>query len=506
MQKMTFNYKGQSLPDELITHLVKAANRLNVPVSYLITKLHFEGLWGGSEVAKANNNWAGMTWTGESLRPSGITVSKGSARPTNEGGHYVRYASVEDFIADWLYLIREGGPYKVANSDSFEEAVKGMFICGGAKYDYATMNVEGSENRYQLYLDRMLSRRQAINQANHNQLDILDERGTDKVATSASKLLSFAASKVGITKYSQGHKAIINKYNATKPLPVGYAVTYDDDWCDAFISYVAIMTDATDIIGRECGVERHKNIFKQKGIWLGLQKPRPGDIVIFQWNGQRNGFAHHIGFVEKVNGNTITTIEGNTVHGGVSKVARNSFSWNDWRIQGYARPKYNGAAANAAIGKKTIKKDAELWETGQKIHDKVKGKSFDVVNVKKVSKGKSRKAYLLHDGTYHIGWLFEEDTVEFKGYKSNREIAEEILDGKWGNNPERASKLNAEGYDALAIQSEVNKLIKEKDSNQPKEEIKAAPTEEQPVGGDEPQLASNEVLLNGTVYQVIKKE
>lgn len=40
--------------------------------------------------------------------------------------------------------------------------------------------------------------------------------------------------------------------------------------------------------------------------------------------------------------------------------------------------------------------------------------------------------------------------------KSNQEIAKEVLAGKWGNNPERRNKLIAAGYDYNAIQAIVN--------------------------------------------------
>ena len=55
-------YDGNTLPVEITQQLINyAENELNVPPSYLITKLHYEGLWGGSEVAQSNNNWGGMT-------------------------------------------------------------------------------------------------------------------------------------------------------------------------------------------------------------------------------------------------------------------------------------------------------------------------------------------------------------------------------------------------------------------------------------------------------------
>lgn len=44
--------------------------------------------------------------------------------------------------------------------------------------------------------------------------------------------------------------------------------------------------------------------------------------------------------------------------------------------------------------------------------------------------------------------------------KSNEQIAEEVIAGKWGNGSERKSRLKAAGYDYNAIQSIVNKLLK----------------------------------------------
>ncbi|HER5200573.1 TPA: holin, partial [Streptococcus pyogenes MGAS15009] len=69
--------------------------------------------------------------------PSGITVTQGTERPAVEGGHYMHYASVDDFLTDWFYLLRADGSYRISGAKTFSEAVKGMFKVGGATYDYA---------------------------------------------------------------------------------------------------------------------------------------------------------------------------------------------------------------------------------------------------------------------------------------------------------------------------------------------------------------------------------
>lgn len=42
---------------------------------------------------------------------------------------------------------------------------------------------------------------------------------------------------------------------------------------------------------------------------------------------------------------------------------------------------------------------------------------------------------------------------------SNETVAQEVIDGKWGDNPQRAERLRAAGYDAATIQSIVNRRL-----------------------------------------------
>lgn len=132
-------------------------------------------------------------------------------------------------------------------------------------------------------------------------------------------ILRHARSYLGVNQGDSKHKGIINKYNAVSPLPVGYKVKYTDDWCAAFVTVIGDLAGASSLIGRECGVQRFVQIFKKKGIWLGVARPQSGDIIVFDW--RKDGWADHIGIVENMNGNTITTIEGNTQ----KRVARRTY-------------------------------------------------------------------------------------------------------------------------------------------------------------------------------------
>jgi hypothetical protein len=43
--------------------------------------------------------------------------------------------------------------------------------------------------------------------------------------------------------------------------------------------------------------------------------------------------------------------------------------------------------------------------------------------------------------------------------KSVEEIAQEVIDGKWGTGPDRVARLTSAGYDAAAVQAEVNRRV-----------------------------------------------
>ena len=161
------SFNGAILKKAVLDKILANCKKHDILPSYALTILHYEGLWGTSAVGKADNNWGGMTWTGQGNRPSGVTVTQGSARPSNEGGHYMHYASVDDFLTDWFYLLRAGGSYKVSGAETFSEAIKGMFKVGGAVYDYAASGFDS-------YIVGASSRLKAI-EAENGSLDKFDK-------------------------------------------------------------------------------------------------------------------------------------------------------------------------------------------------------------------------------------------------------------------------------------------------------------------------------------------
>ena len=157
------------------------------------------------------------------------------------------------------------------------------------------------------------------------------------------RVLRAAASLVGVRGGTAAHQQLVNDYNSIKPLPVGYEVKMTDDWCDVFVTTVFQREGLSGLIGRECGVERHIQIFKRLGIWNenGASTPKAGDIITFNWDQDyqsNDGWADHIGIVERVENGLIHTIEGNS--GAVGTVKRNVYRIGHGNIRGFATPRY----------------------------------------------------------------------------------------------------------------------------------------------------------------------
>ena len=157
----------------------------------------------------------------------------------------------------------------------------------------------------------------------------------------ASKILEIARSWLGCNEYDGSFQEILDVYNSHKPLARGYAIKPGDSWCDAFVSAVAIKAGAVDLIGTEVGCEEHVKIFKSKGIWIedGTVMPKPGWIILFNWDRSvqpNDDYSDHIGFVETVDGDIITCIEGNKNNAVSRRIIGPGWGY----IRGYAAPKY----------------------------------------------------------------------------------------------------------------------------------------------------------------------
>lgn len=166
------NYAGHPMSAAIVQTILNLCVQYNILPSGMICQLYLESFWGASNVARIDNNWSGMSGSAQT-RPSGVKVTTGSARPANEGGTYFHYASVDDFMKDYAYLLAEqtsGGRkfYGVKGKQNIEDYTRGLFRVGGALYDYAAAG-------YGHYIALMRDIRGGVNRSNGNVLDKLDD-------------------------------------------------------------------------------------------------------------------------------------------------------------------------------------------------------------------------------------------------------------------------------------------------------------------------------------------
>ena len=263
------------------------------------------------------------------------------------------------------------------------------------------------------------------------------------MAATANDVLKVARSWIGYSEQNGKFKEILNVYNNHKPLARNYTVKPTDEWCDTFVSACAIKAGAVDIIGTECGCEKHIAIFKKKGIWIedGTVKPQVGDIILFNWDDRtqpNDGHSDHIGIVEQQYGNTIICIEGNMNQ----KVGRRTINIGWGYIRGFARPKYAVSTVTTKGKKKTVDSIASeviqgAWGSGIMRKQALTKAGYDYEAVQeKVNEilNKSKK-------------------------KAVGVVAKEVINGKWGNGTARTNALKRAGYDPKEVQKKVNELL-----------------------------------------------
>lgn len=172
----------------------------------------------------------------------------------------------------------------------------------------------------------------------------------------AGAMISVMRSWLGYSEANGRYKQIVDIYNSVQPWPRGYKYPYGAAWCDVTVSAAGIVSGCESLIGRECGVGYHVDIFIDKGIWrpstpTNPYKPKAGDIIVYNWYPSNPRISSHIGVVEEVrsigNGKyQIVAIEGNKSE----KVDRRVIDWDSKYIKGYGTPRYKVVSVSTSTG------------------------------------------------------------------------------------------------------------------------------------------------------------
>lgn len=199
------------------------------------------------------------------------------------------------------------------------------------------------------------------------------------------KFAARAAVYVGVKEGTAQHHAIIDRYNAHKPLARGYAVKYTDAWCATFGSEIAIEAGYTDIIPTECGCEAQIKLWQKMGRWCenDAKVPEPGDYIYYDWDdngvGDCKGNSDHVGIVESCDGKTIVVIEGNKNNA----VERRTLQVNGRYIRGYGVPDFaKKATSTQEPAKPAAPAKPEQPATGETVYTVQKGDTLSKIAAK----------------------------------------------------------------------------------------------------------------------------
>ncbi|HFH6666489.1 TPA: glucosaminidase domain-containing protein [Streptococcus agalactiae] len=315
-------YYGHTIKKANVQSIINYAVQYNILPSGIICQLYLESLWGDSAVGKRDNNWAGISG-GAQTRPSGVKVTTGMARPPSEGGTYMHYASVDDFLKDYTYLLAKQGLYNVVGKKNIADYTKGLFRAGGAKYDYAAAG-------YQSYTNLMTNIRNGINKVTGNILNTIDKLWQTPVQPITA---------VNVARRATKTMQALNEATRLKGRRIGsgqcyalsgwYAKKLDGAWIDSSIGGIrgrigggmAAALIGTDYNWGSYGwkVDKSPNAgnLKAGGIY-NVRANRGAPFYTTQWG--------HTGIIKSVSKTRVTVLEQN--YAGRMYVMENSYEIN----------------------------------------------------------------------------------------------------------------------------------------------------------------------------------
>ncbi|GAA4156658.1 CHAP domain-containing protein [Actinomadura keratinilytica] len=122
------------------------------------------------------------------------------------------------------------------------------------------------------------------------------------------KLLEIARDELGYTEKGDGYTKYGDWY--AENVEDGDAYFKTAPWCDMFLAWAADKAGVAEQAGRFAATVKHAEWFREHGAWT--TEPEPGALVFFDWSGSKDiDQIDHVGLVEKVDGQTLHTIEAN---------------------------------------------------------------------------------------------------------------------------------------------------------------------------------------------------
>lgn len=274
------------------------------------------------------------------------------------------------------------------------------------------------------------------------------------------------------------------KYVCLQKLKLGYV----DHWCafavcSVFNDNEQVGKYIAEITGGAGTIPRYSD--GKYGTWFKKSvniPPQAGDLFFLRYEdypSQDKYFCDHVGIVENVSGDIITTLEGNVdgINGNwamTSCFKRKIRYLSDYSMYAFYRPFWKGETKTTSTN---TPKKTEIYQTtsSAKVDFAVKVTASNGLNIRqgagikykvlgavpentvlKVTRQTSGNGYIWglikYDGVK--GWV----ALDYTRKISIEQLAKEVIQGKWGNGQEREKKLGAL-YDD--VQKEVNRIYNE---------------------------------------------
>lgn len=238
------------------------------------------------------------------------------------------------------------------------------------------------------------------------------------------QVVSTALSWLGMKENTARHLEMLAIYNAQSPLPRGTRMLAHWPWCAAFVSVVSLQCGLRDIMPTECGCPGMVRLYQELGRWVedDAYVPSPGDVVFYNWQDGTNyavtdnvGQSNHVGIVLSCDGETMEIIEGNNANA----VNKRNLAVNGRYIRGFGIPDYASKAdgGNPSGGSAATSPD--------------EGRQEDSAQ--------------------------PETPAEETADPFITQIANQVINGKWGNGQARKDALAA--WFVKAVQDEVNRIL-----------------------------------------------
>lgn len=123
----------------------RASQETGIPASVILAQWSIETAWGTSKGARARNNHGGISW-GSAAVPSWSKAVKLDKRPANEGGYYMVYNNVNDYVDDYIHVMSNSKYAAVRAAGKTEGLQDDAYALGNSPYaggHYAVNGVKG---------------------------------------------------------------------------------------------------------------------------------------------------------------------------------------------------------------------------------------------------------------------------------------------------------------------------------------------------------------------------